>query len=716
MKNALFSLEGIDALLPGTTKGNKWNGWACPYFDYNQARGVMQTWNAALTNGEGRMRYDAERDAFVCVVEGEEEVFGATEVYGIKMYGIGNGSWCWDETQLKYRWHVDVENYYGDYAYLYLPEHMNRRDLTVAMLKDLKILKHPDVLKGLLIAMAKKEPGNTERKVAEMRALFRRLPCRSPAQVRQLFQCCKYSEKDLRNFIDRLIDNNGLYDAPEGVKAKKAASFSYKPDDDDGYNQSMHKNVECPQCDHKETVYCEGSEHIETIANWMNDFEHLTGPYVRCKDCGNAIRPTISDAAWSDVEPDTEGDPDLWDNHKEYMEELVKRLQEHAVDKGLPKPTHLMLTASGIDWRNRTGWRRINADGEELAEAMTVNSQFMLDKGCLWLEPDGTGELSVVMYHHDAPTGGIITARPAWRCDIADMNRYSDDEDFIVGDDVFKAKVYGKIAETLLCGDGEAFPYTKGSTFDLACHSQIYEALREQQKAVPELDDKPATLLECYQEMLNQQYDEMIELLNSGDGMAAYEAALSVRTYLDLYLPELEKGEPEVVLIMEGGLLAVSYTNVEDLKLLVIDEDTEGGDEVNIYNFKNIGECYVTDITPRMAPGVVDDYRKAKDAALPAFAGTVIHRTLRSQDLLPTFWELYQKRGNEWDVASFRDRLTAEGYELAVGDDEHPYWDDANETVNDLIDRLNATAPEGFYFGAHPGDGSDFGFWQNEEE
>lgn len=63
MKNALFSLEGIDALLPGTTKGNKWNGWACPYFDYNQARGVMQTWNAALTNGEGKMHYDVERDA-----------------------------------------------------------------------------------------------------------------------------------------------------------------------------------------------------------------------------------------------------------------------------------------------------------------------------------------------------------------------------------------------------------------------------------------------------------------------------------------------------------------------------------------------------------------------------------------------------------------------------------------------------------------------------
>lgn len=643
-------------------------------------------------------------------------MFGATEVYGIKMYGIGNGSWCWDETPLKRHRHVDVEYYFGDYAYLYLPQHMNRRDLTVAMLKDLKILKHPDVLKGLLIAMAKKEPGNTERKVAEMRALFRRLPCRSPAQVRHLLQCCKYSEKDLRNFIDRLIDNNGLYDAPEGVKAKKAASFSYKPDDDDGYNQSMHKNVECPQCDHKETVYCEGSEHIETIANWMMDFEHLSGPYVRCKDCGNAIRPTISDAVWSDVEPDTEGDPDLWNDYKEYMEELVERLQQHAVDNGLPKPTHLMLTASGIDWRNRTGWRRINADGEELAEAMTVNSQFMLDKGCLWLEPDGTGELSVVMYHHDAPTGGIITARPAWRCDIADMNRYEDDDDFIVGDDVFKAMVYGKIAEVLLCGNHEAFPYSKGSTFELVCHSQIYEALREQQKVAPELDDKPATLLECYQEMLNQQYDEMIELLNSGDGMAAYEAALSVRTYLDLYLAEKDRGTPEVLVFVQGGLIDMARTNVEGLKLLVLDDDIEGSDETNVYKFSGIGKMHVIDTEPLVDALIVSNYREEKERLQPTFVGTVSHGTLRPQDLLPAFLEQYLHRVGGVDWKEFMNKLDEEGYAAARDDDDHPFWQEAHVAIDTLIDRLNETAPEGYYFGAHPGDGSDFGFWPNEEE
>jgi hypothetical protein len=39
---------------------------------------------------------------------------------------------------------------------------------------------------------------------------------------------------------------------------------------------------------------------------------------------------------------------------------------------------------------------------------------------------------------------------------------------------------------------------------------------------------------------------------------------------------------------------------------------------------------------------------------------------------------------------------------------------DAGECLQALHDALNACAPEGLFFGSHPGDGSDFGFWPVE--
>jgi len=111
--------------------------------------------------------------------------------------------------------------------------------------------------------------------------------------------------------------------------------------------------------------------------------------------------------------------------------------------------------------------------------------------------------------------------------------------------------------------------------------------------------------------------------------------------------------------------------------------------------------------------------------------GTVSHGTLRVQDLLPAFLDTlsrldpagYSKLILELDAEYQRSKTPvgiacyAGGYckGLDLCDDE-AWWqsDRAAELLTAAFDALNETAPEGAYFGAHPGDGADFGFWEDD--
>jgi hypothetical protein len=92
------------------------------------------------------------------------------------------------------------------------------------------------------------------------------------------------------------------------------------------------------------------------------------------------------------------------------------------------------------------------------------------------------------------------------------------------------------------------------------------------------------------------------------------------------------------------------------------------------------------------------------------WTGSVIAATLREQDLIPAFEGVLDTAGVEYERPQSVDKLLL----------DQPLSDNEQEEVScylneTLIDLLDEIAPEGTYFGSHPGDGSDFGFWEDEE-
>lgn len=120
-----------------------------------------------------------------------------------------------------------------------------------------------------------------------------------------------------------------------------------------------------------------------------------------------------------------------------------------------------------------------------------------------------------------------------------------------------------------------------------------------------------------------------------------------------------------------------------------------------------------------------------------ATPGTVSHGTLRECDLLEAFTSelerlrdnnVYTSDGDERVLVSLSGRVDDL---LGMLERKHAIrgsWEDvasylASEEsgedvawwIDQLIGLLNCYAPPGHYFGAHPGDGSDFGFWPEDD-
>ena len=97
--------------------------------------------------------------------------------------------------------------------------------------------------------------------------------------------------------------------------------------------------------------------------------------------------------------------------------------------------------------------------------------------------------------------------------------------------------------------------------------------------------------------------------------------------------------------------------------------------------------------------------------------GTISHGTMLTQDLIPVFVTELKRLDPEFDSSPFDMEVTVYADEDEDEDeDEDDIEDyDSDELLSELFDKLNEWAPPYCYFGAHPGDGSDYGFWPEED-
>ena len=97
--------------------------------------------------------------------------------------------------------------------------------------------------------------------------------------------------------------------------------------------------------------------------------------------------------------------------------------------------------------------------------------------------------------------------------------------------------------------------------------------------------------------------------------------------------------------------------------------------------------------------------------------GSVSCGTMREEDLIPDFvWELNnQLRTQRVSRTQRKEHSTlVREIESRMESDEYYESEEANWDLEALFDALDCYAGPGFYFGSHPGDGADYGYWLSE--
>ena len=92
--------------------------------------------------------------------------------------------------------------------------------------------------------------------------------------------------------------------------------------------------------------------------------------------------------------------------------------------------------------------------------------------------------------------------------------------------------------------------------------------------------------------------------------------------------------------------------------------------------------------------------------------GSVSSGTMRNEDLIPSFLDELEHQVRTKKVSGFKKEINRINQAM----EREGYFDseDASYDLDWLFDSLNEFAAPYFYFGAHPGDGADYGYWLTE--
>ncbi len=94
MRKSNFTIEVYGkTFFEGYIKDEDWNGWACPYFTFEESQKIV---DAHRKTGQ-KAGFMKELDGFYFKIQDEEEFYQAIEIEGQRFYSIGNSNWIWEE-------------------------------------------------------------------------------------------------------------------------------------------------------------------------------------------------------------------------------------------------------------------------------------------------------------------------------------------------------------------------------------------------------------------------------------------------------------------------------------------------------------------------------------------------------------------------------------------------------------------------------------------